>query len=197
MDDPIYVMRLIIGWTCVGVFIATALASILDLFGFMRLGKDIRSRLHAVLLIEVVAIGISVFAGLVKIDPTPVQDTLENQRENSVSYDELIPLSQESKTNSDITLCSESEHCQGTPVGCIIAGDDSDWMNRKGQLMWTDAVLWAESWSNTPCGTSGRGWVVGGGSCGDDPNNPPSGTLFDKSGLKRCQYAVVRQGGPR
>lgn len=56
-------MILVIAFTCVGLFVATAIASALDLFNLLKLARDIRKKLHAVLLVEIVGISVAAFAG--------------------------------------------------------------------------------------------------------------------------------------
>jgi len=67
-----YLWQLIIGWTCVGVFVCTAVITVLAIVGLLRIDRDIRNQLFAALVLEIVAIGVAVFAGLVKVDPKPV-----------------------------------------------------------------------------------------------------------------------------
>jgi hypothetical protein len=65
-------LTLIIAYTCVGVFVATGLASVLDIFNVLTLAADIRRKLHAALIVEVVVIAVGVFGGLLRLNPQPV-----------------------------------------------------------------------------------------------------------------------------
>ena len=76
---------LVITFTCVGVFVATALASVLNLFNFLKLERDIRKKLHIVLLAEIVVIGTTAFAGVLR-SPTNVIDKA-NQLEQTSQQD--------------------------------------------------------------------------------------------------------------
>ena len=71
-------IRLIIAFTCVGVFIATALASVLDMFNLLRLQPDLRRKLQVALLIEIVGISTTAFAGF--LNPTQIVDKVESQK---------------------------------------------------------------------------------------------------------------------
>ena len=71
------VMHLVIGWTCVGVFICTAVIAILSTVGLLRVDESFKKQLQTVLLVEVVVISVGVFLGLMKIDPRPVDQQLE------------------------------------------------------------------------------------------------------------------------
>lgn len=66
---------LIIAFTCVGLFIATAIATVLDLFNLLKLAPDIRKKLHTVLLVETVVVSVAAFAGF--LNPKPIAQTVE------------------------------------------------------------------------------------------------------------------------
>jgi hypothetical protein len=74
MDTHIEIMKLAIGYACVGIFIATAIAAILSLYNILSLESDIKKKLNTVLLIEVVSISIAVFAGLLNLNHKSVMD---------------------------------------------------------------------------------------------------------------------------
>jgi len=66
-------MTVVIGWTCIGVFIATALLTILALAKVIELAhKKYLDRLFKVLVLEIVAVCIGVFTGIVR-DPSKVE----------------------------------------------------------------------------------------------------------------------------
>lgn len=69
---------LIIAFTCVGLFVATAIASALDLFNLLKLAADIRKKLHTVLIVEVVGIAVAAFAGF--LNPKPIVEKVEDQK---------------------------------------------------------------------------------------------------------------------
>ncbi len=74
--DQIYLIKLVIGWTCAGVFVCTAVITVLAIVRLIAIDDDLRKKLFAVLIIEVVIIGVGVFGGLVKLDASPVQQEL-------------------------------------------------------------------------------------------------------------------------
>jgi hypothetical protein len=65
-------ITLIIAYTCMGVFVATALASVLDIFNVLKLAADIRKKLHVALIVEIVGIAVGVFGGFLRLNPQPV-----------------------------------------------------------------------------------------------------------------------------
>ena len=71
-----YLMQLVIGWTCVGVFVATAVITVLAVVRLITIDDDLRNKLFTALIVEVVVIGVGVFSGLVKLDAEPVNEEL-------------------------------------------------------------------------------------------------------------------------
>ena len=69
-------ITLAIAYTCLGVFIATAIAAVLDMFNFLRLAPEVRKRLHVVLIIEIVVIAVVSFKGF--LDPSTVVDQVKS-----------------------------------------------------------------------------------------------------------------------
>jgi hypothetical protein len=64
-------IRLVIAWTCIGIFIATAIVTLLALVKVIELAeKKYLDRLFTVLILEVVGIGVGVFAGFVQLPAT-------------------------------------------------------------------------------------------------------------------------------
>lgn len=64
-------IRLVIAWSCVGVFIATAIVTLLALVKVIELAdKKYLDRLFTVLILEVVGIAVGVFAGFVQLPAT-------------------------------------------------------------------------------------------------------------------------------
>ncbi len=60
-------INLVIAWTCVGVFIATAILTLLALTKVIELAhRKYLDRLFAILIVEIVTIGVGVFAGYVQ-----------------------------------------------------------------------------------------------------------------------------------
>lgn len=63
------VLILIISSTCVALFVATAIAVVLDVFNLFNLRRDIRKKLHVALVGEVVATSVAVFGALLNVQP--------------------------------------------------------------------------------------------------------------------------------
>ncbi len=89
-DYPL--IGLIIGYTCVGVFVATAFAVVLDMFGRGRLPSDVRSMLYKALVVEVVVICVGWFASIAKFNPQPVKAEIANEAKQQVVEKQVIPL---------------------------------------------------------------------------------------------------------
>lgn len=86
------ISALVITFTCVGVFVATAIASVLDLFNLLKLAPDIRKKLHAVLVVEIVGISIAAFSGL--INPTRAVKKYEDVKEQNIQSKATLLLAQ-------------------------------------------------------------------------------------------------------
>jgi hypothetical protein len=74
-------ITLIIAYTCVGVFVATAVASVLNLFNALKLAADIRKKLHTALIVEIVGIAVGVFGGFLQLNPQPVANKITQLQE--------------------------------------------------------------------------------------------------------------------
>ncbi len=67
-------IQLVIAWTCVGVFVATALLTLLAVSGLMKLAdKKYTDRLFKVLVVEIVGICLAVFTGKIELPGTVEQ----------------------------------------------------------------------------------------------------------------------------
>ncbi|MCV0393957.1 MAG: hypothetical protein K5872_19825 [Rhizobiaceae bacterium] len=77
MVDHLYILQLLIAYTCVGVFIATAVITLLALVGLLPILPHFLSRLFNILIVEVVVIAVAAFAGFLRLDPRPVTNTVE------------------------------------------------------------------------------------------------------------------------
>jgi hypothetical protein len=81
------IMKLVIAWTCVGVFIATAIITLLALVGIIRLAeKKYLSRLFTLLVSEIVVVSVSFFASWLQA-PDKVQAEIETQTSERVSVE--------------------------------------------------------------------------------------------------------------
>ncbi len=78
-------MQLVIAWTCVGVFVATCVITLLALVGVIKLAdKKYLDRLFTVLILEVVSVALAFFSGAIK--PRNVRPILV---ENGIRQDEV------------------------------------------------------------------------------------------------------------
>jgi len=74
-------IQLVIAWTCVGVFVATAIITLLALVGVIRLAeKKYLDRLFKVLILEIVGVCIGIFAGKIEL-PKAVEDRVAGKGE--------------------------------------------------------------------------------------------------------------------
>jgi hypothetical protein len=71
-----YIIQLIIAYTCVGVFVATAVITILALVGIIKIESGYMQRLFEIVIVEIVVVCVGFFAGLLKLDPAPIQTQL-------------------------------------------------------------------------------------------------------------------------
>jgi hypothetical protein len=72
-------MKAVIGWTCVGVFVATAIITLLALVGLIRLASPVyQKRLFGLLIAEIVIVCVGWFAGALKA-PATVADNLKSE----------------------------------------------------------------------------------------------------------------------
>lgn len=113
-------MGLIIGYTCVGIFVATAIALILDMFGLLRLAPDIRMKLYIGLLFEVIATGVALFASPVTLDPRTAKAQIANTAQQQVVDEQVKPLKQEVKqlkTPVYLQIAEESQRPAAKQVG--------------------------------------------------------------------------------
>ena len=76
-DDTVYLWQLVIGWTCVGVFVCTAIITLLAMVGFLKMDPGERGKLFAVLIVEIVVVGVALFANLIQVNPAPVQEEVQ------------------------------------------------------------------------------------------------------------------------
>jgi LytR cell envelope-related transcriptional attenuator len=94
MDTNYPLMGLIKGYTCAGVFVATSLAVVLDMFNLIRLAPDIRNKLYTALVFEVVVIGVGYFASIMKFNPQTAKSQIANTAEQKVVDEQVKPLQQ-------------------------------------------------------------------------------------------------------
>lgn len=71
------IMTLIIGYTCVGVFVATAIITLLSLVGLLRINPDVKKKLFAILIVEVVSIGVALWKDFITLDKKPLEAKIE------------------------------------------------------------------------------------------------------------------------
>jgi hypothetical protein len=62
-------MTLVISWTAVIVFVATAIGAVLSMFRIVKLDEGVAGKLYTTLVVEVVIISLAVFGGFLNIEP--------------------------------------------------------------------------------------------------------------------------------
>jgi hypothetical protein len=72
------IITLIVAYTCALVFIATAVAAVLDMYNRLRLEPAIRMRLYGILIIEIAAIAVFSFRGF--LDPKTIVEEVKNNK---------------------------------------------------------------------------------------------------------------------
>jgi hypothetical protein len=83
-------LRLVLGWTCVGVFIATAIITLLALVKIIKLAdKKYLDRLFAILIVEVIVVGVGAFTGFVQ-GPAKVEEKVRNAGRTALA-EQLLP----------------------------------------------------------------------------------------------------------
>ena len=75
--DVVYLWQLVIGWTCVGVFVCTAAMTLLAMVGLLKMDPGERAKLFTVLIVEIVVVGVALFANLIQVNPAPVQEEVQ------------------------------------------------------------------------------------------------------------------------
>jgi PleD family two-component response regulator len=99
------IVILTIVFTCVGVFVATAVAAVLDMFNGLVLRRDIRKKLHGVLVVEVVGICVAGFSGF--LNAGHVVDkakTLQADSKSATVGYNLLQATATSESSSKVSL---------------------------------------------------------------------------------------------
>lgn len=76
-DINTYLWKVIIGWTCVGIFVCTAVALILDILGLRFVREGYRKVLVGALIVEIVVISVGWFGGILNPRTTPVAEKIQ------------------------------------------------------------------------------------------------------------------------
>lgn len=72
------IITLIIAYTCVGVFVATSIITVLSLINVLKIDPAAKNRLFAILIVEVIVIGVGTFSGFMKFDTKSLSDKVES-----------------------------------------------------------------------------------------------------------------------
>lgn len=125
MDSTIHqqIIGLVIFYTCAGVFVATALAVVLDLFNQFKLQKDVRKKLHKVMLVEIIVIGIGTFSNLLNFD---ISSTVKQVKESENAATTLLEEVQSTTVVKEPSNLSQIVAAldRGTRVKVIFDGKD-------------------------------------------------------------------------
>jgi len=71
------IITLIIAYTCAGVFVATSVITVLSIINVIKIEQKAKNKLFAVLVVEILAIGVGTFAGFLNFSTKPVSDKME------------------------------------------------------------------------------------------------------------------------
>lgn len=106
-----YLMQLVVGWTCVGVFVSTAVITVLALVRIIQIDPQHLNRLFAALIIEVVAVSVATFGGLLKFDTEPINKDLAQgvvaQQQLEATSDVLASIETSSTTTAATAAADE------------------------------------------------------------------------------------------
>lgn len=92
MDHKL-ILTLIIAYTAVGVFIATAIATVLSMFNLINLEKTLQSKLNKIVIAEIVIICLGAFSGFITLSPQKITskiDTLNIQNKSKIEHIDSI-----------------------------------------------------------------------------------------------------------
>jgi hypothetical protein len=89
--DTVYLWQLVIGWTCVGVFVCTAVMTLLAMIGVLKMDPGERAKLFAVLVVEIVVVGVALFANLIQVNPAPVEEEVKATEVAEATVQKLNP----------------------------------------------------------------------------------------------------------
>jgi hypothetical protein len=89
---------LVITWTCVGVFVATAVGVLLDLFKVIKLPGDIRKTLYNVVLVEIAVVAVAAFSGVLNYRQLVKQ--AETAGDTSKDYERVLDFLSELKVEN-------------------------------------------------------------------------------------------------
>ena len=98
MFSPVDLMKLIIGFTCVGVFVATSVITVLALGGILKLPRSQSSKLFNVLIVQVVVISVGIFAGLFDLNAVKAKEEVEQTQKQLEDATQTIKAIDTSKT---------------------------------------------------------------------------------------------------
>ena len=133
-DTQVELMKLIIGYTVVGVFVFTAIATCLAMVNVIKFtDKSQYNILFKALIVEVVGLGIALFSGLINLNPTTAVQQIQRP---------LIKQNQSLETEKKQlsgTVATLNEHLERTKQDLVATTESYDK---------TKASLQAESSTN-------------------------------------------------
>lgn len=172
MPDTI---RLVIAWTCVGVFVATALITILALVGVIRLpDPKYLNRLFTVIIVAIVGTCASFFKEFISNGPSPaVIQSITNAASPVVTKpvtNVAVPVAVKPRTNGVIPIVIKQPRTNEIVPGVIQPVPEKAWVGFKnsGAYVAKFYVNWKEdgqpkSWAsgNKTAGQSAVVWLTG------------------------------------
>lgn len=111
------IMTLIVGYTCVGVFVATAIITILSLVGLLRIDPDAKKKLFTILVVEVVLISVALWRDFITLDKKPLEAKIETLVAETTRSEELVEASHASPGDLSIKMHAYNK------AGRVLPGD--------------------------------------------------------------------------
>lgn len=109
------IMTLIVGYTCVGVFVATAIITILSLVGLLRIDPDAKKKLFSILVVEVVLIGVALWRDFITIDKNPLEAKIETLVAETTRSEELVEARRASPGDLSIKMYDYNKDSRALP----------------------------------------------------------------------------------
>lgn len=101
----VILMKLVLGWTCVGIFIALALIFLLSLVNVIKINEPYRSKLFALFAAAIISASIGAFTGMIGVDTSFAENAIKQEAATAinVNLETAVPVNCEcgnSETNN-------------------------------------------------------------------------------------------------
>jgi hypothetical protein len=96
MTSHIVIIKLLIAYTCVGVFVFTAIVGCLSLVKLIDINKQLQRKLFALLITEVVVVSVATFASLLEFNPKTAIKKIEYplKQDNTKLKNDVLALTE-------------------------------------------------------------------------------------------------------